>query len=290
MTVSFNEIGVHLLQSGPYVLGIILLPIVYSLLFRALERPFHNEAELAAFDATNDASGINRFGAYMGLAVAVGLGPLLGSKDTDYLSGLASFYASGLITIVSFIVFHHVLDKVVLRNINNAGEIRNGNVAAALTEAAAYVALGLVISGSFAGGGQPFGEGILSALLFTVLGTITLMLVYALYTLSWKRFRGIDVDRKIYERDLASGIDAGAVLIAIAVTLFFSIAGDFTGWLDDLVMFCIAVLSSTTLVLVGRFLAGKLLAATVKRGSDLNRSLELGAVTIGIGLVAGLLI
>ena len=277
-----------LLEKPLYIIGIIMLQVLYKWGFNLIEGLLSKQTEIAAFKADNIAGYINRFGAYTGLTVAVGLGPLLlGGPDKSYWSGLSSFVASGLITIIVFIGFHHVLDKVVLRRVNNAGEIGKGNVAVALTEASAYLALGLVISGSFAGGGQSFGSGILSALLFTALGTAVLMLVYTVYTVSWGR-SGTNVDKKIGDGDKAAALDTGSILLAVAVTLFVSIAGDFTGWVSDLSSFGWAVLTSTTFVLVGRFIAGKLLAVVDRNTTVLGRSFSLAAITIGIGIVAAL--
>lgn len=271
---------IGLAQSLPYLAGVILLPLIYHFLFNLVEPA--KEAE--ALDGNTTASGVNRFGAYSGLIIAVALGPLLGGASRSYGSELLAFYVSGLITIAVFIAVHHVLDWVIVRHVDNTGLIRDGNLAVAVTEACAYIAVGLTISAAFAGEGQGFVSGTLSALLFSALGTAVLMAVYLGYCAAWRD----DVDRKIGEGDLTSAIDAGSVLIAIGITLFFSIAGDFTGWLNDIVAFAIAVVTSTILVPVGRFISGKLIVIGFHDQNPINRSLLIGATTIGVGLVAGL--
>lgn len=296
LSIDFAAIGIRLLQSLPYIFGIVVLPMVYNLLFHLVqpvaERVFDSRWEGEALKARNDASGVNRAGAYLGIVLALALSQL-GSNGKGYWLSYGNFVASALITIVTFMIAHHILDRVVVRRVDNSGLVSQGNMAVALTESAAYVSIGLVIGGSFAGGGDSsFWSGIGNALLFSVLGTAVLMAFYTVYTLAWKRFR-VDVDARIGEKPaghIPSAIDAGSVLIAVAFTLFFSIAGDTTGWIDDIVHFFVAVAASTVLVPAGRFVAGKLDSVFDRQSSELGRSLLIGVITIGIGLMAALAI
>lgn len=281
------------LQALPFVVGLVFLPLVYTVTFHFMERwvlhPVSHDGtdEIQSIEGGGMAAAVNRFGVYAGIVAALGLTMLVG-PDVHYWLMVASFYASGLITIVTFIVFHHVLDRVVVRRVNNAVLVREGNLAAGITEASAYISLGLIVGGSFAGGGQAFWPGILSALLFTTLGVFVLMVIYTCYTLAWARVRD-DVDAKIGEGDMVSAIDASSILLATAFTLMFSIAGDFEGWLTDIAAFGVAVLSSTVFVPMGRYLAGKFMQATDRSSGSLARALQLGAVTIGIGIMAGIM-
>lgn len=239
----------------------------------------------------NIAAGINRGAAYLGFLVAMS-GSLIQSEQ-NYWDDLGMFALDGVIAFGVFAAGHYAFDWVILKKVNNATAIRGGNVAVAVTELCAYLALGLVTSASFSGGGQGLWAGMASAVVFSFVGLATLVAVYAVYMVAWRNRRGYDIDSLIAQGNTAAALDAGSLLFAISVTLWFSISGDFTGWGEDLLSYAVAAVSSIVAVSIARGLAILLLArglSVTGRGHHSNaaKSAIVGLVSVGAGLVAGL--
>jgi len=247
----------------------------------------------AALRAGNAAAGINRGGAYAGFLIAMS-GSLILSEETSYLSDLGMFLLDGVIALGVFAAAHYAFDWVILKKVNNARAILGGNVAVAIVELCAYLSLGLIMSASFSGGGQSIWAGMASAVLFSAIGLGTLMGVYAAYDAGWRWRRHCDVDKQIGDGNVAAAIDAGSLMLAMSITLWFSISGDFTGWWNDIASFAVAALSSILAVSIGRGLAVLVLARGLgSTGSGLHhgnvaKSAIVGLSAIGAGLVAGL--
>lgn len=245
-----------------------------------------------ALKAGNAAAGINRGGAYAGFLIAMS-GSLILSEEPSYLHDLLMFLLDGVIALGVFAVAHYAFDWIILKKVNNASAILDGNVAVAFVELCAYLSLGLIMSASFSGGGQDIVMGVASAILFSAIGLATLMGVYAVYNVGW-RLRRCDVDKQIGDGNVAAAIDAGSLMLAMSITLWFSIAGDFTGWANDIVSFAVAALSSILAVSIGRGLAVAMLVrgfGSTKGGlhhGNVAKSAIVGLSAIGAGLVAGL--
>jgi uncharacterized membrane protein YjfL (UPF0719 family) len=276
--------------------------------------PFDDTEQL---DLNNHAASWTRGGAYLGIMLAT-LGSLL-THDVDYWARLGLFLLDGVWAILVFTVASIIFDLVILRRANNCDEIVRGNLAVGVIECFAYTGLGTVMFAAFAGQdrqvpGEAFNmwsflEGQLSGLVFSFLGLFTVVAAYWVYTrvMYLRSGRSFHIDRAIHGGDLAAAIDAGSFLLAISVTLWFSIYGPFNGWLNDVVSYFVAALAAVIAVAAGSLVARPLLLNDFGERKRHDRSarsdllirstpvgnaalaIKVACVRVGIGFLVGLL-
>lgn len=266
----------------PYVAAFIALVFAFGLLYELI-MGFRSVQE-------NDIMGVSRAGAYLGYGVAV-LGSLIqGTEGTGgYWSELGLMLLDGVIAGAVFVAAIYIFDWVILRHVDNAEQIRLGNSAAAWLEFCAYVALGLIVAASFSGGSPDFVTGLVSSLAFSGIGLGTLMAVYVLACMVWASLGQGNVDKRVAEGDMSAAISAGSLLLAMSVTLFFSISGSYQGWLNDILSYSVAAASSILVVAISR-MATPLVWKLVTRcePTPVGKASVAGALSVGVGLLAGL--
>lgn len=241
----------------------------------------------------NTAAAVSRGGAYLGVAIAA-MGSLIGGASAESLGyALGMFVVNGVFALIVVTTAVVVFDRIIVWGEKNHKRISEGNLAVGILEGSSYIAIGVITSASFSGGGLAFWPGMLSALVFSATGILTLALIYLVYNLFWKKVQGCAIDRQVADGNVAAAIDAGTLLIAMSITLWFSISGDFTGWVNDFIWYGMAVATSTLVVPVARLLASRLLASGLEapgRGqhhSNPTKSVVVGAVAIGAGFMLG---
>lgn len=281
-TISIGLVGIL-----PHLATGLLLLFAYRLIHDWIT-PFNDKEQL---QGGNIAASLSRGGAYLGILIAQ-VGSLF-HKEGNYWLELGMFVADGVIATVMFTVAAYVLDYFILRKVNNYEQLAAGNKAAGVVECCGYVSLGIIMAAAFTGGGQEFWPGIGSAALFSAVGLMTVVTIYALYGLWWKRRAQCWIDEEVGRGNLAAAIDAGLLMVAMSITLAFSISGDFTGWFDDIVSYAVAAVSSVVAVSIGRTASALLLAhgaSKTKSGTHHSNSAKAtitGLATIGAAFIAG---
>lgn len=282
-----NQILRH---SWPFVVIAAGLLVVFRLVFDRLT-PYNDRQVKRGGTKAAQAARITRWGAYLGFLIAT-TGSLVMS-DLPYWNDVQMFAIDGVVALAVFAAAYYIADLTVLRRINNAHQIERGNTAVAKVEFCAYVGLGIIMNASFAGGGdQSVVSGLLSAALFSGVGLLTLMAVYTVYTIAWA-MRGCNLDAQVLAGNRAAAIEAGSLLLAMSVTLWFAIVGDFTGWASDLKSYALAAAYSVVAVSLGRSLASLLLRGLgrTRRGkhhASATKAWVVGLVSVACGLGAGL--
>lgn len=252
-----------LTQSALHALPFLGIAAVLMLIFRVVFDKLtpYNDRQVAK--SGNKAARLTRRGAYLGYIVAIA-GSLIMSKQ-PYKADLMMFALDGVVALAVFVVMYFAADLVILQRINNATEIEKGNVAVATVEFCAYLALGVVMNASFAGGGdRSVASGMLNAALFSAVGLLTVMAVYTVYTIGWS-LRGCGLDNQVRLGNRAAAVEAGSLLVAVSVALWGSIIGDFTGWANDLKTYAIAMIYGVVAVSTGRLFASLVLTRNMGR-------------------------
>lgn len=241
----------------------------------------------------NSAAAVNRGGAYLGYILAMSGSLIMSTRE--YGADLKMFFFDSLVALVLFVLAYFGLDLVVLRRIDNDDEVCRGNMAVAIVEACAYVSLGLIMSASFAGGGEDSEvQGMLSAALFSGLGLLTLLVLYVVYDVFWRKVFRRKVDREIEEGSLETALDVGTYLLSMGVVLLFSIVGDFSGWWQDIANYAVAAVDSIVVVAFARILAVVFLVWYLPYGEretshgSVPKSLTIGFASIGSAVLVGL--
>lgn len=195
---------------------------------------------------SNIAVGLRRFGLYLGLAI--GMSAALAGATTGFVNDLKTLAIEGALVLVMMMVARFFNDAIILRGINNDDEAQAGNSAVGMIEAGSYLATGLIMYGAFTGNGGTPVQGYLSAMLFAVLGQISLLIFFEVYEL----ITPFNVREEVKRANPAAGLAVGCMLVALGLILRASIAGDFQGWLVDLKSFALSTGSGIFLLLLFR--------------------------------------
>lgn len=272
------------LRLGAYLLVALVLLAAYRLFLNYRPGGYH---DLKQLHVGNTAAMWHRGGRYVGLLIAM-CGSNLGESE-GLSRDLALFAINGVITVAIFIVLVFMLDFAILWRIDNTQQVKDGNMAVAVVETFASLAMGFIVLGSFSGEGASFGTGILSALAFSVIGLATLAMLYWLYELvtRWS------VEGELAGGNVAAGFEVGSFLLAMGVVLMFSIRGDFTGWVNDLVSYGVAALAGTVLVMVARVTVARWLLPDQSllrhhaHHASMGVSVLLGFISVGLVTILG---
>lgn len=280
------------LQVGAYtVVGVFILA-VYMLMHDLITS--HNDHEL--MEDGKIAPALNRSGAYFGLLLAM-TGSLVMSK-ASFEDNLPMFAVDGIIAVVVFLLAHFLIDFVVLRRVNNQDVVGRGNLAVAILEAFTYIGLGLIVGAAFSGDGdQSFWAGMGSAVAFSGIGLVTLMIIYVAYDVAWKIVHKFWIDNAVAADNRAAALDAGSLLLSMSIVLWFAIAGDHEGtFARDFGSYAEAGVNGIVILMAARALALLALTFGIERSSrgmhhqNVAKSLVLAGVSLGTAAVTGLAI
>lgn len=236
-------------------------------------------------DDGNIAVGLRRAGLYIGIAIALS-GAVKGPSNGFFLD-LSLLLFDGLIITGFMFSSRFINDFIMLGNISNDDEciktfIRPdgsktvGNTAVGMVEAGMYIATGFILNGSFSGVGGTFFQSMASAVLFFIIGQITLLFFGFLYEL----VTPFNVRNEIKKNNLAAGIGLGGILIALGIILMSSISGPFTGWGNDIASFGIYAVYSIVMLLIFRIVIDKLLLPTTDIATEVEKDQNVAALIV----------
>ena len=173
--------------------------------------------------------------AAVGIAMAGSLSGLAYSGIAgDTGSAALVLVFTGLLMMVLIAIATVVADIVVVPEIPNTEAIRNGNIAVSIVEGSVLIATGQIAGASFGRASTAdIGDGLISALVFFVLGQAILCLIaYAIRKLSTT-----DVIRTLEKGGLALAVVFATKLFAAGYVMSSIIAGPATRLTEDLVAF-----------------------------------------------------
>lgn len=260
----------ELLQSIAYILlGFIVFFI--GKLIKDVITPFNDDTELTTND--NPALGLSVLGYYVGVIIVymgATLGPDLtpGAFKTDSEFWIAVAKQLGvtavwtIIGIVALNVARVLLDKFNLKNFSIEKEIiRDRNMGAGAIECGSYIASALIIAASIHGDTG----GILTAVVFFILGQIALMLCTRLYQF----LTPFDINKEIEKDNVAAGIALAGNFIGMGLVVAAAASQPFTGWLESIGNFSLIAFIGVVILVFSRFAADKVLLP----GSSLNKEI-----------------
>ncbi|MCP3875939.1 MAG: DUF350 domain-containing protein [Desulfobacteraceae bacterium] len=236
-------------------------------------------------DDGNVAVGLRRAGLYLGIAIALS-GAIDGSSKGFFLD-LIQLLIDGLIITGFMFSSRFINDFIMLGNINNDEECIKtfiqpdgrkvvGNTAVGMVEAGMYIATGFILNGAISGTGGTFLQGITSAILFFIVGQLTLLIFGLLYEL----ITPFNVRNEIKNNNLAAGIGLGGILIALGIILMSSISGPFTGWGNDLASFGIFAVYGIVMLLIFRAVVDKILLPTTNIATEVEEDQNVAALIV----------
>lgn len=157
---------------------------------------------------------------------AIFVGALIGPSQ-GLIPDLMSVSIYSLLGIVFLNLSRWFNDKMILRKFCNTRQlVEERNMGVGAVQFGSYLATGLIMAGSISGQGG----GILSALVFFILGQLSLLLFSLIY--EWCLPYNIHVELK--KKNTASGIAFGGTLIALSIIVMGAVSGDFGSWSTSL--------------------------------------------------------
>ncbi len=244
----------------------------------------------AHIDDGNVAVGLRRAGLYLGISIA--LSGAMGGSSSGFFLDVIQLLIDGLIITGFMFSSRFINDFIMLSNINNDEECIKvfqqpdgkevvGNTAVGMVEAGMYIATGFILNGSLSGAGGTFFQGIASAILFFIMGQITLLIFGFLYELTTP----FNVRNEIKNNNLAAGIGLGGLLMALGIILMSSVSGPFTGWTNDLAGFGIYAFFGIVMLLISRLVIDRLLLPTTNIATEVKEDRNVAALIVVVSAI-----
>lgn len=214
-------------------------------------------------------------------AILIGLGVGLSSSLMGPVGNLwqdtLNVAIHGAIILVCLFIAGLINDKFLLIGIKNDEEIEAGNSAVGFFEIGSYLATGMILKESFGGDN----ESVLNALIFFLEGQFVLVVFFKIY--EW--ITPYNLVELVKDKNDAAGIAVGAMLTALGFILAASIAGPFTGLIDDVIAIAIASVQGIILLMIIRFVAAKLFLPKASLKEEIERDRNPAAVVQMDGFV-----
>ncbi|MBF0623532.1 MAG: DUF350 domain-containing protein [Magnetococcales bacterium] len=190
--------------------------------------------------------------------IGVHMGPSAGSLLEDLLI-MAGYSLLGLLFLT---LSRWSLDHLMFKKFGNlAAIVEQRSMGMAMVRFGVYVATGLVAAASLAGSGG----GVLSAVVFFLLGQGVLILFTRLYDLATP----YDLQQEVSAGNTAAGIAFGGSIMALGLIIAKGIFGDFVSWSRSLLEFAEVVILGIVLLLLVRQIIDFLLMP----GHDLDKEI-----------------
>lgn len=207
----------------------ILLYLVLFLLSKWLKgvlRPYDIDHELATKD--NQAVALATSGYYLATAIiycAALVGPTNGLRDD-----LIAVGGYALLGLVMLNLSGWFADLAILRKFSDTEQlVQQKNAGVGTVHFGIYLATGLIAAGAISGEGG----GVLSAVVFFLLGQASLLIFGFLY----EKLSPYDMHDELLKQNTAAGIAFGGHAIALAIVIMNASAGNFVDWKSDLLQF-----------------------------------------------------
>jgi uncharacterized membrane protein YjfL (UPF0719 family) len=221
-------------------------------------------------------------------------GALSGSSSGFWLD-LIQLVVDGLIITGFLFSSRFINDFVMMGHLDNDkecvkeftlddGRVVVGNTALGMVEASMYLATGFILNGSLSGGGGSFGQTLISAVVFFVLGQAVLLA----FGMAYELITPYNVREEIKKNNLAAGIGLGGILIALSIILMSSLSGPFTGWGIDLGGFFIYTVFGIILLLGFRSVIDRILLPTTNLATEVKEDQNVAALVVVESAIAAM--
>lgn len=236
-------------------------------------------------DNGNTAVGLRRGGLYLGIAIALS-GAMTGASKGIWIDSI-QLLVDGLIITGFMFSSRFINDFIMLGHVNNDAECikmfpqadgseKPGNTAVGMVEAAMFLATGFILRGAISGGGGSFFQGILSTIVFFIIGQFTLLALGLIYEL----ITPFNVRNEIKANNPAAGIGLGGNIVALGIILMASVSGPFTGWRTDIAGFGIYAVFGIIMLMIFRVMIDKLLLPTTSIATEVEEDKNVAALLV----------
>lgn len=161
-------------------------------------------------------------------------------------------------------------DKFILSKFCDTEQlVREKNVGVGAVHFGVYVATGIIAAGALSGQGG----GIISSLVFFVLGQLSLFIFAYIYEKSSK----YNIHEELLNKNTASGVAFAGNIIALSIIVMNAASGDFINWQNDLISFGLANLLAFIFLPIIRLLMDRLVIRGYSLGQEIKQDKNIGA-------------
>ncbi|UII20945.1 DUF350 domain-containing protein [Fulvivirga ligni] len=250
--MSLSEFSFVVYEAIIYIALAFLFFLIGKLVYQLFHRSINVKEELVKKD--NLAFSLSHVGYFVGLLIAIGsaiVGPSQGLWN-DVM--VISVYGGLAIVLLNISIV--ITDKILLSKFSVRKEIiEDQNAGTGVVEGAVSIASGLIIFGAVTGESNSLVGGIISAVVFWLLGQVALLLVGWVYNL----ITPYDIHEHIEKDNVAVGIGFAGAIIAMANLIKFGLMGDFESWGETLGEAGLEVVVGLLLLPVMRYITDKIL-------------------------------
>ncbi|TAE83369.1 MAG: DUF350 domain-containing protein [Alphaproteobacteria bacterium] len=228
--------------------------------------PYKINHELTKED--NLAVALAMCGYYLASA-AIFVGALLGPTQ-GFFEDMIAVGGYSLLGLVLLNCSRWFNDKAILRTFCDTEQLmKEKNVGVGAVHCGAYLATGLIAAGAVSGQGG----GIVSCIVFFILGQLSLVL----FSLIYEKFSSYNVHAELLQKNTASGIAFGGNLIALSIVIMNAASGNFTSWKQDITLFLIYNLIAFVFLPVIRLVMDRLVVLGDSLGREIRDDKNIGA-------------
>lgn len=200
---------------------------------------------------------------------AIFIGALIGPSNT-LLRDLMAVGLYSLLGLAMLNLSRWFNDVAILRKFSDTEQlVRERNIGVGAVHFGAYLATGFIAAGAISGEGG----GIVSSIVFFVLGQLSLLI----FSLIYERLSPYDIHTQLMEQNTASGIAFGGHLIALSIIIMNASSGDFTDWRRDLQEFGWANVIAFIFLPVLRVAFDRLAVPGKSLGREIGNNRNIGA-------------
>jgi uncharacterized membrane protein YjfL (UPF0719 family) len=259
------------LSSLVYLAACFVLFYLGKLLYSVFHRQVNAKHELVEKD--NFAFAVAHVGYFIGLVLAI-TGALIGESD-GLIPDLINIGIYGGLAILLLNLSIIVNDKLLFPRFSVYREItEDRNVGVGAIEGANSIATGLIILGAVSGEGG----GVLTALVFWLVGQLLLLLTAFVY----RALVPYDVHDHIERDNVAVGLAFAGALVSIANLIRYGLMGDFYSWTQSLTDVGVDVAIGLLFLPIVRLLTDKILLPGRKLTDELVNQ---ETPNVGAGLI-----
>lgn len=249
-----------------------ILVILYTFIFllaryiRGWFSPFKVGQQLVHED--NTAFAVSIAGYFIGIT-AVFTGASTGESQglfIDLMTSTAYAIAGILVMNLSRVIN----DKIILDQFSNTHQIiKERNIAAGILQGAYYIASGLIVAGAITGeSGGP-----LQAFVFFIIGQLLLVVFCRVYI----GIAGYSVHDELKAKNIAVGLSFAGNLIALSLIIMKAISGEFSSWIDSLILLSVDVALIAIYLILVRLFFDRLIIPGSKLKKELIEDKNIGA-------------
>jgi uncharacterized membrane protein YjfL (UPF0719 family) len=234
--------------------------------FKSLSISYHLNDQLVEHD--NQAVGLAMAGYYLGTA-AIFVGALVGPSE-GLPQDLLTVGGYSLLGLIFLNLARWFNDIAMLRRFSDTEQlVKQRNVGVGAVHFGVYLATGLVAAGAVSGEGG----GVVSALVFFVLGQLSLLV----FSLIYERFSSYDIHAELQGQNVAAGVAFGGNLVALAILVMNASSGDFIDWKKDLTQFLTADLVAFVALPLIRLATDRVIIPGKSLGREIREDRNVGA-------------